>query len=173
MPSLHSVCNVWLPQWWWDEQLYDLLELGGHSHVISWSSSGRGVLIHDKTRFENELVQLFLGKQSKYRSFLRRLLRWDSAFILFVANNIIEKIGREAFQNSLPETSRSQTDSFVFSLTFSDGDSKDWKTARIKVCFYLYNCFCIKSSRSSDRIFFLVAFCLCVLHQRSLLSWSF
>ena len=43
--------------------------------IASWLPNGKGFCIHDKKRFETELLPSYL-KESKYSSFTRRMKRW-------------------------------------------------------------------------------------------------
>ena len=44
--------------------------------IISWLPDGSGFTIHDKKRFEVEVLPVYFLKQSKYTSFTRRMNRW-------------------------------------------------------------------------------------------------
>lgn len=57
-------------------QLMTMLSDDSHADVAAWLPHGKGFVIHDKHRFTVEIMPRFFGKQSKFRSFTRKLNRW-------------------------------------------------------------------------------------------------
>jgi len=54
------------------QRILDRLEADGNTDIISWLPHGRAFLVHDSTRFVNELMPVYFN-QSKYSSFQRQL----------------------------------------------------------------------------------------------------
>lgn len=57
------------------QKLFDILEVGCHSDIITWLPSGRAFIIIDKKRFAKEILPYYF-KESQYTSFTRKLSRW-------------------------------------------------------------------------------------------------
>jgi len=57
--------------------LFDFLCKEEDSDVIDWVQNGKAFAVLNKKRFEKEVMPKFLGKKSQYRSFLKRLNRWE------------------------------------------------------------------------------------------------
>ena len=57
-------------------QLMSILENESISDIISWLPHGRGFIIRDKGRFEEEVLTKYF-KKTHYASFTRRLNRWN------------------------------------------------------------------------------------------------
>lgn len=63
-------------------KLFDLLENEEHSSIISWLPEGNAFVIRNKTLLETSILPKYFYRQSKYRSFIRRLQRWGFKRIL-------------------------------------------------------------------------------------------
>lgn len=56
--------------------LFDVVSCDGLSDIVSWLPHGRGFLVHDKRRFEREVLPRHFDG-AKFTSFTRRLKRWN------------------------------------------------------------------------------------------------
>lgn len=69
--NIISVPNIPFPQ-----QLHEILSNEAYSNIIAWLPHGKAFVIFDRELFE-KVVSAKYFKQSKYRSFTRKLLRWN------------------------------------------------------------------------------------------------
>ena len=58
------------------QKLFDLLESGYHSDIITWLPGGKAFIVLDKKRFASEILPHYY-KESQYTSFTRKLSRWN------------------------------------------------------------------------------------------------
>lgn len=57
------------------QKLFDVLDSGYHSDVITWLPGGKAFIILDKRRFATDILPHYF-KESQYTSFTRKLSRW-------------------------------------------------------------------------------------------------
>jgi len=68
--------------------LKDLTKKPELSHIVSWGPSGKGFIIHDQPKFEEEVLSKFFNHQ-KFTSFVRqvrKLLTRISCFLSLIDN---------------------------------------------------------------------------------------
>lgn len=57
------------------QKLFDVLESGHHSDIVTWLPGGKAFIVVDKKRFATEILPHYF-KESQYTSFTRKLSRW-------------------------------------------------------------------------------------------------
>lgn len=57
------------------QKLFDVLDSGYHSDVITWLPGGKAFIVLDKRRFATDILPRYF-KESQYTSFTRKLSRW-------------------------------------------------------------------------------------------------